>query len=139
VIEMGDYFAWINSLADLLVQEIEKELGKGFVRDGRMAWEAAKHSEAMMRIADCYHAPAEYWGAASSELVGEDWAPYNQWSIEQAVKRLSHDFLASPEHCNDLKHFPAIGAGISIMMISFSPYGREIHRVRIFAAIRLRK
>lgn len=127
-----DYFDWLHSLDDLLVKELEKELEKGFIRDGRMAWEAAKHSEAMMLRNSCYHAPSEYWGGAESELVGAGYTSYKHRSIEQAVKERAYVFLISGGHYQALRFFSVIGAGIAIKEICFE-------EAIIYAVLRLRR
>jgi len=126
-----DYYDWIHYLVDLMIVELEEELGKNFARDGEMAWEAAKHCEAMMQRGGCYHAPRFFWGSAVNEAVGEITVPYNQWTIEQAVTKMGHEFLMSHDHHGALRYFPVIGAGLAVKEIGSG-------QVILFVTIRLK-
>ena len=137
-----DYFDWIHSLVDLFIDSLQREIGKGFIRDEGMTWEAAKHSEAMMWRRDYYHAPREYLGSALSELVSDGYASYyNQRSIEQLIKKVSRGFLDSPLHGPSLRFFSVIGVGIAVLDLRSNPVeiDGKIYRVAIYTAVRLRQ
>jgi len=127
-----DYYGWLNSLVEILVKELEEELGKDFIYDWEMALAAAKHSEAMIWRGYCYHAPKEYWGAARAELAGDAFTSYNDWAIERAIKSIAQGFMASPDHHPFLRLYSVIGGGIA-----FGQTGRE-GEIRIYVTVRLR-
>ena len=130
-----NYYDWLNGFITPLIRIFEKELGKGFFYDLRMAEAAAKHSDAMRRynVDDSYHAPKEFWDTAFAELVsGPSYTFHDDRAIGQAIERIAYGFLNSPDgHRGILERYPVIGGGIAISQIGNG-------WVKIYTTLRLR-
>lgn len=129
---MENYYRWIHHLVDLLIAELEEELGKDFIRDEELVLGAIKHNEAMVRRGCCYNAPAHFIKPALAEAVDAIKADYQDLSIKQAVKEIAHRLNASREYHGALRFYPIIGANITVKDIWHG-------EVAIFATLRLKK
>lgn len=129
---MENYYRWIHHLVDLLIAELEEELGKNFVRDEELVLGAIGHCEAMMRRDCCYNAPAYLMGPALAEAVDAVKTDYQDLSIKQAVKKMAHRLIASREYHGALRFYSVIGANIAVKDIWFG-------KVALFATLRLKK
>ncbi len=142
-----------------LEYELRKDFRKRFKDFGwnvGLNREAALHSEAMMHRGEVYSAPKEYLGWALKEFVKKGFADYKesdlsraigefvkegfvdceaisqyQWSIEQTLKQIAHEILASPEACQALAAYPLIGVGIALQDLKY------MNTVLLYVTVRL--
>jgi len=125
-----NYFDWLNSLIEVVIDRIENRLGKKFSYDLELAFEAAKHSDALYKRDDCFHAPLVFLNKAQAEVIGVSHTYYNDEGIKKGLEEIADVFLGSCGHRELLHDFNNLGAGIAIGGI-----GRE--KIKIYFTIRL--
>ncbi len=120
---LKEYYDWIHKLREALIEELEKQRGFEFIRNGELIEGAEKHSKVMLERGELYDAPEDFWKPAVSETVDKRIAYYQRQeekdlAIKKEIEKMAEDFLYAKEHSILRRYSAIIGVGIAVKEVA---------------------
>ncbi|TSC94530.1 MAG: hypothetical protein Athens101410_771 [Parcubacteria group bacterium Athens1014_10] len=117
------YFDWLNSLVNIVAEEIENQLGKKFNRHSKLEEEAIENSKKMHQQHIYFYAPRELpeqeGREGKAELVVFNCAYHTDEGIKDGLKKIAGMLLQSDkDHKKMFASFSNLGAGIVVENIN---------------------